>query len=211
MGLFRPYERKTDDGSKTERTRLVPEAKAKAKTATKTVEAPEKVKVTRRAHAPKSEPTMTRKQAEAARMERLHPNLSPAEQRKADRAARAKARMEAWDKVEASPERVLARDFIDTRWTVTEFMLPAMLVIMAGTMATINNIRLSTYIGLLLWVVLIMSFINTWIIWRSFKRLLAQRHPNAGTRGLLMYMYNRALMIRRFRRPAPRINRGEAV
>ena len=170
-----------------------------------------KVKVARRQPSRKSEPTLTRKQAEAARMQRLHPNLSPKEQRKADRDAQAKARIDAWDKVEASPERVLARDYIDTRWTITEFMFPAMILIMAGTMATAQWPLISVSIGLGLWVMLILSFINTWFIWRGFKKLLLQRVPRASLRGLLMYMFNRSLMIRRFRRPTPRINRGETI
>ena len=37
------------------------------------------------------------------------------------------------------------------------------------------------------------------------------RSPEASTRGLLMYMFNRSLMIRRFRQPTPRIKRGEAI
>ena len=231
MGLFRPYERKTgtDQERPHKRTRLVPDDKPERSPKTKkatpsspaaeaevavevpAASAPSRTKVKRRQPVRKSEPTMTRKQAEAARMERLHPNLSPAEQRKADRAARSKTRLDAWDRVEASPERVLARDFVDARWTITEFMMPMMLVVMAGMIFTINNLVLSTVISLLLWVLLLFSLINTWVMWRSFKKLLARRVPNANTRGLMMYMFNRSLMIRRFRRPAPRINQGDSI
>ena len=236
MALFRPYERKTEQSGREshQRTRLVPETGKKTSAAAptekekKSQEAREtsipetethhtsshgsgKVKVPRRQPVRKSEPTLTRKQAEAARMQRLHPNLSPKEQRKADREAQAKARIDAWDKVEASPERVLARDYVDTRWTITEFMFPAMILIMAGTMATAQWPLISVSIGLGLWVMLILSFINTWFMWRGFKRLLLQRVPRANLRGLLMYMFNRSLMIRRFRRPTPRINRGETI
>lgn len=226
MGLFRPYERKTDTtegGPRKERTRLVPKEDRKERKAAEpsSVEAttPEtpaektssKVTVKRRQPTRKNQPTMTRKQAEAARMERLHPNLSPKEQRKADREARSKAGMEALERIEASPERTLARDYLDARWTITEFMMPAMLVVMAGVMLTMSNVLLSSYIALLLWVLLLLSFINTFFMWRSFKKLLAERVPRANKRGLLMYMFNRALMIRRFRRPSPRINRGDPV
>ena len=239
MALFRPYERKTEQSGREshQRTRLVPETGKKTGAAAPTEkekkpqEAQEtsipktethqthhtsshgsgKVKVPRRQPVRKSEPTLTRKQAEAARMQRLHPNLTPKEQRKADREAQAKARIDAWDKVEASPERVLARDYVDTRWTITEFMFPAMILIMAGTMATAQWPLISVSIGLGLWVMLILSFINTWFMWRGFKRLLLQRVPRANLRGLLMYMFNRSLMIRRFRRPTPRINRGETI
>ncbi|MDO5067366.1 MAG: DUF3043 domain-containing protein [Propionibacteriaceae bacterium] len=227
MGLFRPYERKTTTGqeSPSKRTRLVPDDKpqrpAKQKDAPsgagveqidqgETTSA-SRTKVKRRQPVRKSEPTMTRKQAEAARMERLHPNLSPAEQRKADREARAKARLEAWDKVEASPERVLARDYVDTRWTITEFMMPVMILAMAVMIFTITDPVMSFSVSVVLWVLLFCSLINTWVMWRGFKKVLAQRVPNANTRGLMMYMFNRSLMIRRFRRPGPRINRGDAI
>ena len=58
---------------------------------------------------------------------------------------------------------------------------------------------------------LIIAGIQLWFMWRSYKKLLAERVPNASKRGLLMYMINRAMMIRRFRRPAPRNNRGDDV
>ena len=234
VALFRPYERKTEGAERTpqRRTRLVPESESAKTRPTKATPAASgdagqepgqespataspassgKVQVARRRPVRKTEPTMTRKQAEAARMARLHPTLSPKEQRQADREARLKERTQAWDRLEASEERTLARDFVDARWTITEFMLPAMILIMAAGMALINSPALSTTIMLGLWVLLILSMINTWIMWRSFKRLLLQRVPGAQLRGLLMYMYNRALLIRRFRRPAPRIKRGEAV
>jgi hypothetical protein len=38
--------------------------------------------------------------------------------------------------------------------------------------------------------------------------VLAERLPGAPTRGLMMYGINRAIQIRRFRMPAPRIKRG---
>ena len=197
MALFRPYERKTEHPGREprQRTRLVPGPKKKAGAATdpggdaagsavqeaREPEAPKpaagKVKVVRRKPVRKSEPTPTRKQAEAARMERLHPNLTPKEQRKADREASARQRMESWDKIESSPERVLARDYVDARWTVTEFMFPVMILIMAGTMATAAWPLISLAIGLGLWLMLILSLINTWFMWRGFRRLLAGRQP----------------------------------
>ena len=144
-------------------------------------------------------------------MERLHPTLTPKEQRKADAQAKSRARNEAWERVEKSPERQLLRDYVDTRWTVAEFMLPAMILVMAAVMVTMNNVVLSSWISMSLWVLLGFTFINVGIMWRGFKKLLAERHPEASTRGLLMYMFNRSLMIRRFRQPTPRIKRGEAI
>lgn len=216
MALFRPYERK-ESSSGDHISTLTPkgqraEEKARQAAATPaaapaTPSAPEKVRVTRK----KEGATPTRRQAEAARMERLHPTLTPKEQRKADRAAKATAQADQWERIENSPERQLLRNYLDTRWTAAEFMMPAMILVMVGVMVTIQDVVLSSYIGLLLWVLLGITIINIGFIWRGFKKLLAERHPNASTKGLLVYLFNRALMLRRFRRPAPVINRGDPV
>ena len=229
MGLFRPYERKapetettTPEGAKTGSriSSLTPKGEKRAAashTPAAKFEAPvEQVRagstrVVARTPQKKQGATPTRKQAEADRMQRLHPNLSKSEQRRANRDSKYKARVSTWDQVESSPERVLLRDYIDVRWTVTEFMLPAMLLLMAAVVATSRWITVSTYVALGLWVLLALSFINTAVMWVNFKKVLAERVPNAGKRGLLMYMFNRSLMIRRFRRPAPRVVRGASI
>lgn len=215
MGLFRPYER--SDKSTRARTSTVPEKAKKAPDAnavTSTAEeeptsAPSGKKVVRRGE--KTGPTPTRKEAEAARMQRLHPNLSKKERKKAEREARYKAQTEAWERVEKSPERTLLRDFVDARWTLAEFMMPFMLIILAAMFVFMSNINATTIIAFLLWGFFFAALINIWIMWRSFKKLLAERVPNARTKGLLMYMMNRAIMIRRFRRPLPRIKRGDPI
>lgn len=221
MALFRPYER-TEKPVSDRISELTPKGDKTAKAAAKKEAAASQptpaaepqvaadtapIKVVRK----KEGATPSRRAAEAARMERLHPTLTPKEQRKADREARASARVDAWDRVENSPERQLVRDYVDTRWTVAEFMLPMMILVMAAVMITMNNVVLSSYIALGLWVLLAITLINVWFMWSGFKKLLAERHPGANKRGLLVYMFNRALMIRRFRRPSPRINRGDPI
>ncbi len=213
MGLFRPYER-TDRNDRTHTSTV-----ATDKSATRGTPAPKAEAVVDEAPTPaptkaprgrKEGPTPTRREAEAARMERLHPTRSPREQRKAAREAKYRAQQEDWDRIERGPERTLLRDFVDARWTVAEFLMPAMILIMALMMVFMGDPVLSFYISLGLWVIFIIAAINIWIMWRSFKRELAERVRNANTRGLLMYLINRAMMIRRFRRPAPRIARGDS-
>ncbi|MEZ5087686.1 MAG: DUF3043 domain-containing protein [Tessaracoccus sp.] len=213
MGLFRPYERtaKKPGDQTTDLTPKAPAAKSTSAPEQKTADATtgqEKIVIQRPRK--KEGATPTRRQAEAARMERLHPSLTPKQQRKADREARYEARMQAMDRVERSGPRVLLRDFVDTRWTIAEFMLPAMILLMSISMATMGwSITVSNYIAGGLWLLLLLTFINIGIMWRGFKKVLAERYPGTPTKGMLMYMFNRALMIRRFRRPAARIKRGE--
>lgn len=208
MGLFRPYERT----EKTERQRTSTVRRGSRTASAEPAGQPaaaEKITVTR--GGAKAGPTPTRKEAEAARMQRLHPSLSPKEQRKADREARFRSQQEAWDRIERSPERALLRDFVDTRWTIAEFMMPAMILIMALMMVTMNNVQLSFYVSMSLWGIFILAVINVAIMWRSYKQLLDERIPGANRKGLLMYMINRSMMIRRFRRPSPRIKRGDPI
>ena len=218
MALFRPYER--NESAKTDRIQsLTPKgekaaAKAAAKTApTAPAAAPEAEQPTAPAGIRKKQgATPSRKAAEAARMERLHPTLSPKEQRRADARAKSAARMDSWSRIEQSPERQLLRDYVDTRWTVAEFMLPLMILLMALSMISIQAApQISYYVTLALWPLMIMAIINVAIMWRGFKKLLAERHPGASTKGLLMYMMNRSIMLRRFRQPGPRIKRGDPI
>ena len=221
MALFRPYERRTDakDADKTKPSRLSQLTPKKDKAEPTPVsnqpkqEASPETGSAKAGRQKKNAPTPTRRQAEAERMERLHPSLTPGQQRRADRRAKSQARYDALDRQEQSPERVLLRDVIDSRWTINEFVLPLMILVMALSMTTLLDPAtavLGSWVAGLLWLLLIMAFINTWFMWRSFKVLLEQRVPGANRRGLLMYMFNRSIMIRRFRRPAPRIARGEA-
>ena len=210
VGLFRPYERssKQSDGKAAERT-----PKAPASTAPEAAEstASEQIVVSRTRK--KEGATPTRKQAEAARMERLHPTLSPKQRKKADRDARYQARMEAMERVERSPARALLRDYVDARWTISEFILPSMILIMASSMAVMMmgaSPAASEAVAGVLWILVGAAFINVWIMWRGYKRVLEERHPGTPTKGLGMYMFNRAIMIRRFRQPSPRIKRGDA-
>lgn len=210
MGLFRPYERNEADAASKSRalTPKDPVRKPKESTRTPTPPEPEKPKALRGAK--KDRPTPTRKAVEAAQMERLHPNLTKREARKKARAASRAESEERWQKFERSPERQLVRDFVDSRWTLTEFILPTLLIFMAGTMFLLSFFpEGSLWLAIALWVVFIGSIINVALLWRKFKIELRQRHKGASTRGLLGYMLNRAMMIRRFRQPGPRIARGE--
>ncbi|MFT3889266.1 MAG: DUF3043 domain-containing protein [Arachnia sp.] len=218
MGLFRPYERKestsgdqisalTPKGQKAEEKARKAESRPAAD-----VEAPAPgPTVVTRVPRKKDAPTPTRRQAQAARMERLHPTLTPKEQRKADRAARSQSRNEAWDRTERSQERQLVRNFVDTRWTVAEFLMPVMILVMAGSMITLSmgQIGLSNIILLSIWVLFVAAVIQTFFMWRALKRLLDERVPQASKQGLMMYMLNRSMMLRRFRQPSPVIKRGD--
>lgn len=153
----------------------------------------------------KGGPTPTRKQAEAARRERLTKTVDKKEAARLQRSERQRA-MTAMDQ---TPEKQLARDYVDSRRRIGEFLLPGMIVILGASLTYSVAPALSMYATVLMYVFIAAVLIDLFLLWRGFKSLLAQRLPKASTRGLMMYVFNRSIQIRRFRRPAPRIKRGE--
>lgn len=210
MGLFRPYERGESAKGATSRTLISKPDKASQIESDKAEPSP--VSKSRTVGGKKQGPTPTRKAAEAARMERLHPKLDKRTARKKARMQSRIAQDERWRKLEELPERVFLRDFVDARWTLLEFTLPGMLIFLAAMMATSYPalIYFAPYVSMALMVFFFCCIVNSFLLWRRFKLELASRLPNATYRGLLMYLLNRSMMIRRFRQPSPRISRGDS-
>lgn len=156
----------------------------------------------------KGAPTPSRKQAEAARRQRVNPVLSKKEERAKDRDLRRSSQQKAMAAQDNQPERVLLRDFIDSRFNVTEFLLPTWLVVFAVSLLATKWPVLVEYSAIAAWLLLVLAAADLFMMWRGYKKLLNVKHPGASTRGLLMVGINRALSIRPWRVPAPRIKRG---
>jgi hypothetical protein len=157
----------------------------------------------------KDRPTPTRKEAEAARRQRLTTALSKKEARAAaSRQSRAE-RMKAISAREAVPEKVLMRDYIDARFNIGEFLLPSVVVILAVTILGSYWPSVTLIATLAMYLFILGVFVDGYLMWRGFKKVLAARLPKASPKGLLMYGMTRSTQIRRFRSPAPRIKRGE--
>jgi Protein of unknown function (DUF3043) len=162
-------------------------------------------------HAPtgkKDRPTPTRKEAEAARRQRVTTTLNKKEARQAaSRHARAE-RMRAISAREATPERALMRDYIDARFNLGEFLLPSVVVILAVTIVGSYWPTATLISTLAMYLFILVVIADEYLMWRGFKKVLAARLPKASPRGLLLYGITRSTQIRRFRRPAPRVKRG---
>ncbi len=158
----------------------------------------------------KHRPTPSRKEAEAARRERVNKTLTNREARQvAARQARAE-RMRRMGNQEGAPEKALMRDYVDSRRNLGEFLLPSVVLLLAVTIVGSYWPQVTVIITMVMYAFILGVFVDGSIMWRGFKRVLAQRFPNAPTRGLLMYGMTRSTQIRRFRIPPPRIKRGEA-
>ena len=157
----------------------------------------------------KDRPTPTRKEAEAARRERMNTTLSKKQSRAAASRQSRSERMKTISAREAVPEKVLMRDYIDARFNLGEFLLPSVVVILAVTLLGSYWPAVTLIATLAMYLFIIGVFVDGYLMWRGFKKVLAKRLPKASPKGLLLYGMTRSTQIRRFRSPAPRIKRGE--
>lgn len=157
----------------------------------------------------KSGPTPSRAEAEAARMARLHPNLSRRELRRRDRDARRQARITGLENMEKKPERILIRDYIDSRRTFSEFIMPIFLGVMILWFIIITifpkAIVVVNLMTVLMLAVMVGWAVDAWRLWRPIRRQLISEYPETSRKGMLSYMNNRAMTPRRWRNPAPRV------
>jgi Protein of unknown function (DUF3043) len=157
----------------------------------------------------KGRPTPSRKEAEQARRQRVTRSLSKKEARQEAARQNRIERARSMSARESVPEKMLMRDYIDARFSIGEFLLPALVVILAFTFlsTTLPRVALLSTIGMYLFILLVLF--DSFLMWRGFKRVLAERLPKASPKGLLMYGMNRSIQIRRFRMPPPRLKRGD--
>jgi len=113
---------------------------------------------------------------------------------------------------ERRPERGLIRDYVDSRWTFSEFLMPVFLIVMAvwlailifapRAIAAVNLLSLAMLVAMLGWI------IDSWRLWAGVKKQLNVKYPGVSRKGLLSYLNNRAMTPRRWRNPVPRVERG---
>ena len=158
----------------------------------------------------KDRPTPSRKEAEAARMARLHPELDPKRAKAMNREAEARQRAQQLSAVESLPERALMRDIVDSRFNVGEVALPVMLLILIVVMIP----QLSGFADVsmyLMWGVVVLIAADLVLMWTKYKRLAKERLSDRKVKGMLFYGWNRQMSFRRWRQPAPRVKRGETI
>jgi cation transport ATPase len=206
MGLFQSYEQQSK-----------PAAKPSGSKMTAVIPAPAATTETDAQSQKKNRPTPSRKESQAARMESMHPKLTKKEKQHRDQQAQAKRNALANQQQENQPERTMMRNYVDSRWSLTEFMLPIVIIIFVPVLLFSYVPALATAAG---WVVQIATIVelalvaaclvNIVIFWRGFKDELWIRHPGAPTKGLLMSMMSRMIAMRRFRMPGVAVERGGA-
>lgn len=157
----------------------------------------------------KDRPTPSRKEAEAARRQRVNRTLTKKEARAEAARQNRTSRMRQTAARDATPEKALLRDHVDARFNIGEFLLPSLVVILA--LSFLNSVapRLTVISTVVMYLFILAVLLDGFFMWRGYKRVLETRLPGTPTRGLLMYGMNRMIQIRRFRIPAPRVKRGD--
>jgi len=105
------------------------------------------------------------------------------------------------------PAKALARDYIDSKRRVSEYYMYILVVLLAAVF--LRNKTEQQYISPLVLVLVVVILIDAQLIRRTLRKLVSERLPGESTRGLTVYAVMRALQIRRFRMPAPRVRPGE--
>jgi hypothetical protein len=171
------------------------------------------------AESAKGRPTPKRSVAEANRRQPITGSRAPAAPRTKEEKAKARTsrstkyeamrRGEAWalNPRDRGPARALARDFVDSKRRISEYYMYVLVVLLAAVFVRSKGAQ--AIISPLVLVLVLVIVVDALLIRRSLRRLIAERLPGESARGLTTYAVMRALQIRRFRVPSPRLRPGD--
>ncbi len=140
-------------------------------------------------------------------------SATTSEERRAERLRRQEAmrRGEDWALLprDRGPVKALARDYVDSRRHVGEYLFIILIVVIVLTF--IHAPIVQTYSTLIALVLIIVIGIETSFQTRAIRRLAGERLPGKSTRGLGFYVAMRTINPRKLRNPSPRVQRGQEI
>ena len=168
----------------------------------------------------KGRPTPKRKEAEAARKARAKTPRSRREMAAAQRrqrgesAAKVRQAMRTGDERyfmprDKGPVRRFIRDFVDSRFSFVELVLPVMVVtLILGYSGNAQMVQTSNTLlfGMLLLVVVDLVLLR----WR-LRRELRRRFPEEPLKGTTWYAFSRAMQMKFMRLPKPQVKIGQKL
>ncbi len=166
----------------------------------------------------KGAPTPSRREQEAARKR----PLVPTDRKEAARNARAK-QAEAREKArigmaagddryltarDKGPQRRYVRDYVDARFSIGEFLIPVMLIVIVLTF--LPSPVLQMYGLFALWGFFLIAVIDCFVLGFLIQRRVGDKFGKTKVeRGLRWYGAMRALQLRIMRLPKPQVKRGQ--
>jgi hypothetical protein len=168
----------------------------------------------------KGRPTPTRKEAEAAAKARAKAPRTRKEMMAAQRAAKSESSAKVRAGMKSGEERYLlprdkgpvrrfVRDFVDSRLSFVELLIPLLIVTMVlgySGSDTLRSIGNTVLLATVLLVVLDMVALRM-----RLRRQLAERFPDEPTKGLTYYAITRALQMKFMRLPKARVKLGQQL
>lgn len=167
----------------------------------------------------KGRPTRSRKEAETAARERARAGMDKKAAQKVLRERRVENNAKVRQAMRTGEDRYLpardrgpvkrfVRDFIDSRLSVAEFLLPLLLVILA--MQYSGNKQVMAF-GTSLWTTTLLVIVvdTSWVLFR-IKRALRAKFPGENLRGTTFYAVMRLVQLRWLRMPKPQVKIGGA-
>lgn len=166
----------------------------------------------------KNRPTPKMKDAQAAKIRPLVPKDRKTSNKLAKQKMREKqdaeyAAMKSGDlknmpKSERLDFRIYIRDYVDARWTLAEFMMPFVIVMLfASIFITSAYPQLTLPLMLIMYGYFILAIIDIAVMWHGLKKKLIAKFGEGsvakGTRSA-SYAWSRAMQMRRWRLPRPR-------
>lgn len=166
----------------------------------------------------KGHPTPKRKDAQAKRVVN---SLAPATNREerraqkdlvrqsrgASRAAYMRGEESALPGRDRGPVRKFVRNYVDSRRSVAEYLLPLLFVVLVISRVT----ALQTAAVGLMYLVFLGAIGEGFLLSRRIKREVKTRFPEASTKGLGTYGWSRSTQLRRLRAPSPQVKPGDKV
>lgn len=168
----------------------------------------------------KGRPTPSRKEAEAAARARAKVPRTRKEVAAAKRAARADSNQKVREALKTGDERHLPardrgpvkrfiRDFVDSRLSVVELLIPIMLVTLV--MGWTGNEQLAYLGNLVLFGGIVMIVLDGVLMRFRLRRELKRRFPDAPTKGTTYYAVMRALQMKFLRLPKAQVKIGDKL
>jgi len=108
------------------------------------------------------------------------------------------------------PMKKLARDYVDAHRRPSEFYMYALIVLVISLVAGKSHKALNSDLEYLLLAIIAVIIVDALLLRRSISKLAQERLPGESTRGITFYAIMRALQLRRFRNPAPRVKPGDS-
>ena len=107
------------------------------------------------------------------------------------------------------PVKALARDYVDSKRRISEYYMYVMIAVIIVLFVRTASVQL--YAEPVALVLIVFVVVDAFFLRLGLKRLIEQRLPGKSVRGVALYAVFRALQIRRFRVPPPRVSPGAKV